>query len=123
MNEREQAIQNIVDCLSKEIEKARKLLCKAEGQKNHVYSMVNNLDINFYDIPSKAENADNIYEAISCYIDYGECGMSKLKKEMFDAIDKASKPKDNKNRCISCGKEIPNSYLQICSGCANDYKF
>ena len=32
-------------------------------------------------------------------------------------------PNDGKNRCIACGKEIPNSHLKICSGCASEYKF
>ena len=42
-------------------------------------------------ISSEAENADNLLQAISCYIDYGEYGVAGIMKEVRGAYGTTDK--------------------------------
>ena len=50
-------------------EKARQLQKEIDAV---IYDIFDNLPSEVYNIPSNAENADNVEEAIQCYIYYGE---------------------------------------------------
>lgn len=54
---------------TEELNKAREIQLKLDQQLAEIYY---NLPSEIGDLPTGAENADNIEEAISCYIHYGE---------------------------------------------------
>lgn len=67
--------------LSRLLRNARKAQKKAEDASNMVYQVLEDMCIDL-DAPSRAENAENLNEAISCYILYGEYGPKNLLSEI-----------------------------------------
>lgn len=67
--------------VSKLLQKARKAQQKADEALNAVYQALDDMCIDL-DVPSKAENADRILDAISCYAHYGEYGCKNLISEI-----------------------------------------
>lgn len=69
------------------LERGRKAHIKAESITNELFDKLEqdmglrNLILN--DIPTNAENADNLEEAIQCYIQYGEYNPDSLWDELI----------------------------------------
>lgn len=72
--------------------KARNAFIRAQNKEDEIYRLIdseyNNLDLSR--IPSKAENADNLYEAISCYLSYGEYNIDLLWEELQFGLNKSN---------------------------------
>ena len=67
--------------LKKLLQTARKAEQKATEAHNAVYAALEDMCIDL-DVPSCAENADTLCDAVSCYIHYGEFGLKNLLKEI-----------------------------------------
>lgn len=67
--------------VSKLLQKARKAQKKADEALAAVYQALEDMCIDL-DTPSKAENADCLLDAVSCYAQYGEYGCKKLLAEI-----------------------------------------
>lgn len=67
--------------LSKLLQKARKAQIKADEALFAVHQALDDMCIDI-DAPSKAENADCLNEAVSCYVQYGEYGCKNLLSEI-----------------------------------------
>ena len=80
-------MDEIINDIIKEIEKARQYAIKSQKQTDKVFNELDKLDIDLDEIPSEAENADNLSDAISCYIDYGEFGIENIREELLKALD------------------------------------
>lgn len=81
--------------ISKLLQKARKQQQKSDEAVFAVYQVLEDIGINL-DVPSKAENADCLNDAISCYIQYGEFGCKNLILEIQEQIAKMDgERKDN----------------------------
>lgn len=75
------------DVLKKLIIKARNANKKSENAQRMVYQALEDMCIDI-DTPSKAENADSLGDAISCYIQYGEFGLKNIMNEVREAYTK-----------------------------------
>ncbi len=73
--------------VGKLLKKARSLQKKADEASFCVYQTLESMGINF-DAPTRAENADCLNDAISCYIQYGEFGCRNLILEIQGQLDK-----------------------------------
>ena len=73
--------------ISKLLQKARKAQQKVDELSNAVYQALDDMRIDL-DVPSNAENADCLVDAISCYIQYGEFGCKNLILEIQEQIAK-----------------------------------
>lgn len=61
---------------------------KAEVVENLMFGLEANTDVFLEDIPNyRAENADNLKDAIMCHIDYGEYDLSCLLDDIEQALD------------------------------------
>ena len=67
--------------LSNLLQKARKAQKKADEALWAVYQALEDMCIDL-DAPSKAENADCLNDAVSCYVQYGEYGCKNLLSEV-----------------------------------------
>lgn len=77
--------------------KARNAFIRAQNKEDELYYLIdseyNNLDLSH--IPTKAENADNLYEAISCYLSYGEYNIDSLWEELQFGLNKSNETEDS----------------------------
>lgn len=69
------------------LERARKKQVEATAATNLVYQALEDMCIEADQIRSDAENASNLEEAISCYIDYGEYSAAGIMKEVRGAYE------------------------------------
>lgn len=79
--------KNIVDARNKEQEKQRSVF---EIFDNLLYLGINDWN----DISSNAPNADNLSDAITCYIDYGEYDIQSIMDEIEKAYYTVGEGKD-----------------------------
>ena len=74
---------------------------KQQEKSKHIYGIFDNLLYlgisNPDDIPSDAENADNLSDAITCYIDYGEYDIQKIMDEIEKAYYTVGEGKNENN--------------------------
>ena len=72
------------------LESGRKAHIKAEQAEKRVIDCISSVlgDISLDEIPSAAENADNLEEAIYCYMQYGEYDTDSLWDELQSAVKK-----------------------------------
>ena len=80
-------IELAMDGLKKLLQKARKADKKASDALAAVYSALEDMCIDI-EVPSNAENAENLEEAVSCYIHYGEFGLANLLREIRQLYSK-----------------------------------
>jgi hypothetical protein len=73
--------------VGKLLKKARTLQKKANEVSFCVYQTLESMGINL-DVPTRAENADCLDDAISCYIQYGEFGCKNLILEIQEQMNK-----------------------------------
>lgn len=72
--------------------KARNAFIRAKNKEDELYDLIDS-EYNYLDlshIPSNAENADNLYEAISCYLSYGEYNIDSLWEELQLGLNKSN---------------------------------
>lgn len=74
------------------LEKARKKQTEATAATALVYRALEDMCIDADQIPSDAENADNLEDAISCFIDYGEYSVAGIMREVKAAYGKEPTP-------------------------------
>lgn len=67
------------------LERARKKQVEADAATALVYRAIEDMCIDADLISSQAENADNLQEAISCFISYGEYNITGIMKEVMGA--------------------------------------
>ena len=80
-----------IESLMRKIEAARK---KSISFADSYYKAMLDLESLIRDtdlIQSDAENADNLQDAISCYIQYGEYSLDKLRQEIESALGREAK--------------------------------
>lgn len=77
----------VMQSISKLIQKARRADKKAEEAIITVFNALDDMCIDI-GLPSGAENAENLGDAISCYIQYGEYGLKNILKEIRAAYTK-----------------------------------
>lgn len=87
----EQALdESVMLELKKLIQKARKADQKAEEAHLAVFQALEDMCIDI-NVPSAAEGADNLGDAISCYIQYGEFGLKNVLSEIRKQYTKDDK--------------------------------
>lgn len=74
------------------LEKARKKQTEATAATELVYQALEDMCIDADHISTDAENADNLEEAISCFIDYGEYSVAGIMREVKAAYGKEATP-------------------------------
>lgn len=79
---------NKVDRLIHQIEIARKKSIIFEQAYSKAAATLEELIPDACSISSEADNADNLQEAVLCYIQYGEYSIEKLKAEIESALDR-----------------------------------
>lgn len=79
---------NKVDRLIHQIETARKKSIIFEQVYSKAAATLEELIPDVCSISSEADNADNLQEAVLCYIQYGEYSIEKLKAEIESALDR-----------------------------------
>lgn len=80
-----------IESLMRKIEAARK---KSISFADSYYKAMSDLESLIRDtdlIQSDAENADNLQDAISCYIQYREYSLDKLRQEIESALGREAK--------------------------------
>ena len=74
------------------LEKARKKQVEATAATALVYQALEDMCIDADQIKSDAENADNLDDAISCFISYGEYSVAGIMREIKAAYGKEATP-------------------------------
>jgi len=69
------------------IKRAKKKANEAQAAEMQVYKMLEDACIDLT-TPTKAENADNLDEAISCYLSYDEYSLAGLMEEIRENYEK-----------------------------------
>lgn len=77
-----------INLIIRQIKAARKAYVKAQEQEAAAFSMIENFIGDIENFPSDAENATNLQEAISCFLNYGEYDIKGIEKELHNAIPK-----------------------------------
>lgn len=67
------------------LEQARKKSVENAAATKAVFDALEDMCIDPNEIPSTAENAENLEEAICCFIDYGEYSVSGIMREIREA--------------------------------------
>lgn len=68
------------------IKKARKYAKLSEEYETKVFNMLDEIRVDAEAYKTKAENASNLQQAISCYISYNEYSLNGLMKEIENAM-------------------------------------
>ena len=71
------------------LEQARKKAVESAAATKAVFDALEDMCIDSDEIPSAAENAENLEEAICCFIDYGEYSVSGIMREVRAAYKEA----------------------------------
>ena len=77
----------MINEVGKLLKKARALQKKVDEATFCVYQTLESMGIDL-EVPTRAENADCLNDAISCYIQYGEFGCRNLILEIKKQLDK-----------------------------------
>ena len=77
-----------MDVLKDKINFAREASLRAGQAVREVFYMLDRMGIDL-SLPTNAENADNLEEAICCYIQYGEYGIENILREIQAASEEA----------------------------------
>lgn len=72
--------------LMKKIKTAKELQDKASYVQRLVFMAFDDLGIDLSKCPTNAENADNLEEAVLCYIHYGEFSFDGLANEIYEVL-------------------------------------
>ena len=81
--------EQVFDLFEKLLKKARRKQAEATEATHVVFEALEDMCIDADQISSEAENADNLQQAISCYIDYGEYSVAGIMKDVRGAYGKA----------------------------------
>lgn len=85
----EQASDELVFmAFEKALRAAKRKADAAQEAENAIFRLLEDMCIDADSIPTKAENADNLKEAITCYLSYGEYSMAGIMREIRAAYGK-----------------------------------
>lgn len=73
--------------VKKLLQKAKKAYEKAQEAEMDVFRALDDMCLDL-EAPSEAENAENLNEAVACYLNYGEYSLSGLMKEIKEQYNK-----------------------------------
>jgi hypothetical protein len=91
----EQAADELVFMeFEKALKSAKRKAVAAHKAQNHIFELLEDMCIDAEAIPTKAENASNLGEAITCYLDYGEYTLTGIMREVRAAYGKGEKDKN-----------------------------
>ena len=93
MTSQEAADELVMMEVSKLLQKARKAQKKADEALCAVYQALEDMCVDL-DVPSCAENADCLLDAISCYAQYGEFGCKNLLAEIREQYTRGDADND-----------------------------
>lgn len=74
--------------LKKKLIKANELNKKTTAIVDEVFYYLDSLGIDSNGIPTKSYNANNLAEAITCFVDYDEWDIESLMEEIIKAIER-----------------------------------
>lgn len=77
-----------MDLLRELLEDARRAELRAKGKETRIFTELEYMKIDL-SLPTNAENANNLEEAICCYIQYGEYGIENILREIQSASEGA----------------------------------
>lgn len=72
MSKTKKTEKEIFDAFEKALNDARRKALIAQSAEDNIFQLLDILGIDAEDVPSSAENAENLKDAISCYLSYGE---------------------------------------------------
>ena len=78
--------RNILQEIKSNIKKDRKYAKLSEEYETKVFNMLDEIGVDAEIYKTKAENASNLQQAISCYIRYNEYSLNGLMKEIEDVV-------------------------------------
>lgn len=82
----EQAVDELVFMeFEKALKSAKRKAVAAQKAQNHIFELLEDMCIDADTVPTKAENASDLGEAITCYLDYGEYTLSGIMREVRSA--------------------------------------
>jgi len=67
--------------IKKALQKARRKYIEAEIELNNLYDFLSDINADL-EVPTDAENADTLEEAINCFVQYGEYNIDGILKEL-----------------------------------------
>ena len=78
----------VFNLLKNLLNRAREAQIKADAAFRSVMQVLDDMCIEPDHVPSNAENADNLEQAITCYIAYGEYSVAEIMREVKEAYGK-----------------------------------
>lgn len=73
----------VFNTIQNALKRARTAALKAQAAEQNVFELLQAADIDPLEVPTGAENADNLVEAISCHLSYGEHTIPKIMEEIY----------------------------------------
>lgn len=87
----EQASDELVFmAFEKALRAAKRKAKAAQEAENGIFDLLEDMCIDAERVPSEAENADNLKDAITCYLSYGEYSVAGIMREIRAAYGKES---------------------------------
>lgn len=81
--------EETLSTFKRRLERAKRKAEESAAATRAVFKALEDMCINPDEISTDAENADNLEEAISCFIDYGEYSISGIMREVRAAYKEA----------------------------------
>lgn len=79
-----------MELLRKLLEDARRAELRAKSKEARIFTELEYMKIDL-SLPTNAENADNLEEAICCFLQYGEYSLENILREIQDASEEEKK--------------------------------
>lgn len=76
---------NVFKQVAHSIHRARKLQMELDECVRYLYGLLETMEVDLQ-ASTRAENADHLEDAISCYIQYGEYDLGSIMKEIKDSL-------------------------------------
>ena len=91
----EQAADELVFMeFEKALKSAKRKAVAAQKAQNHIFELLEDMCIDADTVATKAENASDLGEAITCYLDYGEYTLSGIMREVRSAYGQGEEDKN-----------------------------
>lgn len=89
MTQDEALTEEALTAFKRRLERAKRKAEESAAATRAVFAALEDMCIDPSEISTAAENADNLEEAISCFIDYGEYSVSGIMREVRGAFKEA----------------------------------
>lgn len=95
MSLEEEQNEMVFSIIERFLKRAKEAATKAQAAEYSLFKALDDMCIDPNNVPTSAENADNLHEAICCFLQYDEYSLSGIMKEIRSAYGMGEVDDDN----------------------------